>query len=111
MGSPSLEAPDFHSLSARRSRRDPGIRTPRLPARRSERRLLPVSSRGGDVDRRHLVADLHLVQNLHPRSPLAEMVVDAACLEEWGIADRDEELRAAYASRARGHAGGAARPL
>src|SRR5712664_710379 len=76
-----------------------------------ERVVGAVSSRRGDVDRGHLVADLDLVHDFHPGADLAEMVVDAAGLEERRRPGGDEELRAAHAGGAGRHSNGSARPL
>src|SRR5258708_36241852 len=76
-----------------------------------ERVVGAVSSRRGDVDRGHLVADLNLVHDVHPGADLAEMVVDAARLEKRRRPRGDEELRAAHAGLAGCHSYGAAGPL
>src|ERR1700716_4157454 len=100
MGSRGPTVRGFRSRPAAGSRKDPDIRTPPGPGPRVERFLRAAPSRGGDVDRGHLVADLDLVHHIHPGADLAEMVVDPAGLEEWRCPCGDEELRAAHAGGA-----------
>src|SRR5205823_6164355 len=66
--------------------------------------------RGGYVDRGDAVPRADLVDDVHARRDLPEVVVHPVGGEERRVAERDEELRAADAGRAGRHAGGAPRP-
>src|SRR5438105_9763748 len=73
--------------------------------------LVAFPSIDADVERADRVADLEPVDHFHPGCDRAEVVVHAVAREKRRISQRDEELRAANAGRARGHAGRAALPV
>src|SRR6266852_4606225 len=68
------------------------------------------SSQNRDFEGDHCVANLDLVDDLHPRGYFAEAAADSAAYDSSSISERDEEPGADHAGRARRHADHSAAP-